>query len=125
MDSDAGVVTQLATLEFERCRAISEQDWPALERLLAEDMTHTHMTGRVEDKPTFMDGIKGRPRLVERGEIKIRVYGNIAVMNGRQFNTTSDRRMEMEVLQVWRRRNGVDWQEVAFQASAVSSSVGS
>ena len=60
--ADSAIVTELKSLETERSRAISEQDWATLDKLIAANYTHVHMPGRMEDKPTYMNGVKGRPR---------------------------------------------------------------
>jgi hypothetical protein len=104
--------------EHERCRAISEQDWPALERVLADDLTHTHMQGRVDDKPALLENLRRRPRTVRRGELTVRVYGEVAVMNGRQYLDMGDGETENEAIQVWQRSED-GWCQVAFQASPV------
>jgi hypothetical protein len=104
--------------ERERCRAISEQDWPALDRVLADDLTHTHMQGRVDDKLALFENLRRRPRTVRRGELMVRVYGEVAVMNGRQYLDTGDGETENEAIQVWHRSED-GWRQVAFQASPV------
>jgi hypothetical protein len=43
-DNEAAVA-EVLDLEAQRCRAISEQDWGALAGLLADELTHTHITG--------------------------------------------------------------------------------
>jgi ketosteroid isomerase-like protein len=102
--------------ELERCRAISERDWDALDRLLAEDLTHTHMHGRVDDKRALVENLRLRPRTVRRGELKIRLYGDIAIMNGRQYLDLGDGETEIEAIQVWQRADD-NWRLLAFQAS--------
>jgi uncharacterized protein DUF4440 len=59
-------VAELRALEEERCRAISEGDWTALANLLREDYSHSHSTAVVEDKATYLEFIKGRPRTTTR-----------------------------------------------------------
>jgi Domain of unknown function (DUF4440) len=104
--------------ERERCRAISEQDWPALERVLANDLTHTHMQGRVDDREALLENLRRRPRTVRRSELMVRVYGTVAVMNGRQYLDMGDGEIENEAIQVWYRSEH-GWRQVAFQASPV------
>jgi ketosteroid isomerase-like protein len=111
-------VAMLQALEQERCRALSEQDWPALDRLLAADYTHVHTTGRVEDKSVYVQGMKERPRETSRGELTVRVYGDTAVMAGAQTNRTErsgkTELMHSQVIQVWV-RHADGWKLVAAQ----------
>jgi Domain of unknown function (DUF4440) len=112
----------LIALENERCRAISELDIPALEKILAEDLTHTHITGQTEDKATYLAGLSGRPRKTTRGDLSVRRYGDAAVMTGALINefpgdgVRPQARSEIQALQVWVRSVG-RWQMVAFASS--------
>ncbi len=115
---DTAVTSELRKLEQERCRALSEQDWPVLEVILSDDYTHVHTTGRVEDKPTYVKGMKERPRETSRGDLSVRVYGDSAVMMGTQTNKT-DRDgqtglMQSQVIQVWVKQAS-GWKVVAGQ----------
>jgi ketosteroid isomerase-like protein len=115
-------VADLIALETERCRAISELDLPALEKILADDLTHTHITGHTEDKATYLAGLSGRPRKTTRGDLSVRIYGDTAVMTGALINEfpaaagNAPARLEIQALQVWVRSGGT-WQMVAFGSS--------
>src|SRR5690349_21347517 len=102
---DSNVITTLKGLEQERCRALSTQDWPVLEGLLADDYTHVHTTGRIENKTIYIAGMKERPRETSRGELSVRIYGGTAVMAGTQTNKTErsgqTELMHSQVIQVW------------------------
>src|SRR5438876_8292169 len=110
-------VSQVLKQEAERVRAISEQDWPALEAVLADYYTHVHMPGRLEDKKTYVDDQKPRPRITERRDLKVRVYGDTAVMTGIMINRPpKGETVEAMVTQTWVKSGGT-WKCVAFQAS--------
>jgi ketosteroid isomerase-like protein len=115
---DSTVVATLLRLEQERCRALSEKDWSALDALLSDDYTHVHTTGRVEDKPTYIQGMKARPRETSRGDLTVRIYGDSAVMMGLQTNKTQGpdgtNLMHSQVIQVWVKQGG-SWRLVAGQ----------
>jgi hypothetical protein len=72
-DNEAAVAAVL-DLVAQRCRAISEQDWDALAALLADELTHTHITGVTQDKPTYLEHVRKNPRWTERPDLKVRVY---------------------------------------------------
>ena len=115
-------VSEVLKQEAERVRAISEQDWPALEAVLADDYTHVHMPGRLEDKKTYVDDQKPRPRITERRDLKVRLYGdNTAVMTGIMINRPpKGEPVEAMVTQTWI-KNGGTWKCVAFQASRLQT----
>ncbi len=112
------VVAELKGREQERCRAISECDWPALSALLRDDYSHTHSTGVVQDKATYVAFIQGKPRSTTRGELGVRVYGDSAIMQGRQFNQPDGDgpQVESEVIQVWLRDDQA-WRLAACQST--------
>jgi hypothetical protein len=103
--------------EQERCRAISECDWPGLSALLRDDYSHTHSTGVVQDKATYVAFIQGKPRKTTRGELRVRLYGEAAIMTGRQFNQPDGDgpMVESEVIQVW--INDGAWRLAACQST--------
>ena len=118
-DEDAA---ELIALETERCRAISELDLPALEKILADDLTHTHITGHTEDKSAYLAGLSSRPRKTTRGDLRVRVYGDAAIMTGALINEfpaaegNAPAAQEIQALQAWVRSGGT-WQMVAFGSS--------
>lgn len=117
--ADESAVAELERLEQERCRAISNGDWAALGNLLRDDYSHSHSTGIVQDKPTYLKFISGRPRTTTRPGVRVRVYGNTAIMNGRQLNTFADGSrppVENEVIQVWINAES-GWRMAAFQST--------
>ena len=111
---------EVLELERARCAAISKQDWDALSALLADDLTHTHITGVTQDKAAYLAHVQKNPRRVERRDLKVRIYGDVAVVTGPQVNLLeSDGGMTevaIESLQVWTRRDGT-WRVVAFASS--------
>jgi ketosteroid isomerase-like protein len=118
---DDSAAAELLQLEAERCRAISAGDVAALGQLLADDLTHTHVTGRTEDKATYLAALGGRPRVTTRRELKVRVHGDAAIMTGTLINAfppdggTVRPASEAQALQVWIKAGG-GWKLAAFVA---------
>jgi ketosteroid isomerase-like protein len=119
------LTAHLISLERQRCAAISSGDIEALGRLLADELTHTHITGKTQDRETYLAGLSGRPRETARGDdLRVRVYGDTAVMTGTLRNSVPatepgarPRVVEIHALQVWVRQPG-GWHQVAFASSA-------
>jgi ketosteroid isomerase-like protein len=119
-----GEIAELIRLEHARCEAISKGDIEALSGMLADELTHTHVTGRSEDKPTYLAALRGRPRTTTRGDdLHVRLYGDVAVMTGTLRNSFSPeepggtpREVEIQALQVWV-KGDQGWQQVAFASS--------
>jgi len=81
--SDEG---ELLALEQRRCAAIGAGDIATLEGLLSADYIHVHMTAAVEYRAGHLQAIAKRPRTTTRGEIRVRVYGDLAVLTGELTN---------------------------------------
>ena len=121
--TESAAIAEVLSLEAERCRALTAGDWGAVEKLLAPELTHILMTGDVRTRDGYMNQMRtrGANAQTERGPLTVRVYGDTAVMNGRQFNTPrpGEPTVESEVTQVWARKAD-SWQMVAFQISRVA-----
>jgi hypothetical protein len=114
--ADSAAREALIDAEHERCRAVSEQDWAALDSLLDDSLTHTHMNGRVDTKQALIDNLKRRPRKLTRGPLSVRIFGRTAVMTGPQYLDLGSGVVENQATETWIQRDG-GWVLVAFHAS--------
>lgn len=73
--------------EVRRCAAIAAGDMDGLDALLAEDYLHVHGTGRVGDKADYIDGVRKAPRVPIRDNLRVRLFGDTAVLTGDLLNT--------------------------------------
>lgn len=125
VSSDETVIAEVLAAEEARLAAIHASDWNALERFLGEDLTYTHMSGKIDTKAENIEGLKNGPRTYKRSDLRVRPYGNFAVMNGILDVTmlplpdgTPGNLLHGRVVQVWVRRDD-RWQMIVFQATAV------
>ena len=83
----------LMAAERRRCAAIVAADVDGLSGLLADELVHVHTTGLIDDKPSYLSGIRDRleVRSVERGPLRVRRFGDTAVMTGELTNTVRRR----------------------------------
>jgi ketosteroid isomerase-like protein len=79
-------VEALLDLERRRCEAISAADGATLTAMLDDDYIHVHLNGFEDDRTGHVQKIVGNPRRIVRGEIKVRVFGDLAVLNGPATN---------------------------------------
>jgi len=121
------VTVEGEVLAAERSRrdALVADDMDALSLLIADDVTHVHTTGIVQDKAALLNHAGGFLRFIniERHDLKVRaVDENLAIMTGGMTNTVArrghDERVEVQafVTQVWERREG-RWQVINFHAT--------
>ena len=71
--------------ERARCDYLMRGDTERLSALMADDLVHIHGNGHIDDKAGYLAGVADKFRFhdVERHDLRVRVYGAVAVMTGR------------------------------------------
>lgn len=72
-----------------RCDCLMRGNVERLGALMADDLVHVHGNGHIDDKIGYLDGVANKFRFsdVERQDLRIRVYGTVAVVTGRLTQT--------------------------------------
>jgi ketosteroid isomerase-like protein len=109
---------EIIALEARRCEAIATADFDALADTLADDYLHVFGSGVTGDKPGYIEGIRAGPRAPVRSNLTVRLYGDMAILNGDLLNTINapgrpQRVIDAFVTQVARKENG-RWRFVSF-----------
>ena len=75
---------ELARLEDMRIAALMAGDVDALGALMADDLVHIHGNGQMDGKAEYLSGVKTKYKFhrIERGETRIRIFGDMAIVNG-------------------------------------------
>jgi ketosteroid isomerase-like protein len=130
MADEAGLRTieEVLAAEAARMTAIDARDWPALEMILGDDLSYVHSdTGIYEDKEANLVTLKASPRSYKRRDLKVRPYGDVAVMTGEIDITidaladgTAEQHIFSRATQVWIHRDG-RWQMIVFQATMIAA----
>ena len=114
---------EIIKLENRRIEAMTRQDVQALEGILADDLSYTHSTGRLESKSEFISSLtSGRTKYqsIERDDVKVRQYGDAAVVTGSaKFHVNAngqDIKFQVRFTDVYAKRDGA-WQMVAWQST--------
>ncbi|MGO4906966.1 nuclear transport factor 2 family protein [Pseudorhodobacter sp. W20_MBD10_FR17] len=76
----------LIALEQKRCAAIAEGDLALLSTMLRDDYLHVYGGGLSSGKDAWIDHISEVPRIPERVDLAVRVYGDTAVLTGKLIN---------------------------------------
>jgi ketosteroid isomerase-like protein len=121
------VEQQIRDLESQVNAAVLSGDLRVFERLLAEDFTHTNQTGVFRTRVQWLANHKPGQSPYTRydvDELKIRVYGDTAVVTARTTPQGQDSKGkpitgQYRYLRVWAKRDG-KWQAVAFQGTRIS-----
>ena len=110
---------EIIALEDRRIEAMTKGDVQTLEEILADDLIYTHSTARIDTKSSFIEAISsGRSnyRSVEREDVKVRQFGDSAVVTGHVKFHVGDNKFEARFIDVYAKRNDI-WQMVAWQST--------
>jgi hypothetical protein len=105
---------ELIELERKRAEALIRRDAAALDALWPADLMHIHSTGSVMGKDELMRYVLETLQFLqlERSELNVQVYGDAALMTGRQkarmrrADKPEAVNAESWVTQLWVRRGG-------------------
>src|SRR5262249_36611488 len=126
-DTSANAEQEVRRLEQEYDKAWLQQDAAAFERLLADDVKQIDPEGKVLSKAEIVANAKSGNVKFEVGQsddVKVRVYGDTAVLNGRWTEKSTDKGKPfagtLQMTIVWVKRNG-KWQVVSDQVTPIAS----
>jgi 3-deoxy-D-manno-octulosonate 8-phosphate phosphatase KdsC-like HAD superfamily phosphatase len=121
----AGSITEAEALQAEQARYAAQMsnDFAAMERLFGDDLVYIHSSTTVDTKASFIESMRSgavKYRSMTRGEVKVRVFGSVAIITGSgTFEVTArgqDLRLELLFHAVWvKRAAGVQF--VSWQAT--------
>jgi ketosteroid isomerase-like protein len=119
------VQDQIKKLEMDRAAAVVKGDVAAIASQTSDDYTLINANGELSGKAQTMDAIKsGNIKLSanELSDLKVRVYGNTAVVTGKSNakGVVGGRELKGPVLftRVYVKKDG-KWQSVAFQQTPI------
>ena len=113
--SAASVAATLRQMEHDWSQAGLKRDSKTMDRILADDWISVDFRGKRVTKAQAMaelESAKTPPQAIELGEMKVRVFGNAAIVTG------ADRSGDFVWTDVFVKRNG-RWQAVASQSAKV------
>lgn len=113
------IITQINELRAEIVESSRQGDSKTLAALYADDFTHTHASGQVDDKTKRIAALVSGTKtieLVEAQELKTRVYGtNTAVVTGK--SEIDGKRFRWTITYF---KTGKNWRVVASQATQIA-----
>jgi hypothetical protein len=117
---------EVLAAEHARTTALEHSDLAALERIMADDVTYIHASGKVDTKSSYLEAIRsGQLHYISWRpiDLHVRMVGSGAVVNGEYAVKVTDSRMQptpfdinIFILTVYERRNG-QWQQIAWQST--------
>ena len=116
----------ISDVEARRFRAIVATDLTALNQLLSDDLTYTHSSGWTQTKAEYIESLRsGELKYLsfEASDVKVRVYGNAAVVNGiaevKARSKGQETVSKIRYLDVYVKQQG-DWKQVAWESTRLS-----
>jgi len=116
---------EVLSADDRRFEAMRKGDWPALEAVLADDLTYVHSTARLESKAEHVGNLKaGKPnyRGIAPRDRKVRVVGGVGIVNGvSEMHVESagkEQRFTIRYLAVYAKA-GATWRMTAWQSTKV------
>jgi ketosteroid isomerase-like protein len=116
---------ELTQLVKDLNETVVKADVAVLERVLHEDYVHLRPYGMVENRAQYLENRKARRVDFESlvpDEIKVRVYGDTAIVTGRSTAKGKDQYGKMDEQRRWTRvlvRRDGRWQFVHFQGTPI------
>jgi uncharacterized protein DUF4440 len=122
---------EVMATEQARTAALEGSDVGALERIMADDVTYIHASGKVDNKKSYLDAIRSgqlhyiswQPKNLQVRMLGDGAAGEGAVINGEYAVRVRDSRVQVEpfninifILTVYARRDG-RWQQIAWQST--------
>ncbi len=112
----------LKQLEKRRYDLMIKKDMAGLRELLADDLVYTHSSGVTENKEQYLQGLSSGKSVyyaVEPEETQVRLYGNMAILNGiaRVDTEVNGQKttLRLRYTDAYVKRNG-KWQFVTWQS---------
>ena len=108
-----------------RFEAMRKGDFPALEAVLADDLTYVHSTARQETKAEHVANLRaGKPhyRGIAPRDRKARVLGDVGIVNGTSEmhveNAGKEQKFTVRYLAIYAKSGG-QWRMTAWQSTKV------
>jgi uncharacterized protein (TIGR02246 family) len=110
-------------LDAKRFEATTKNDFDTLASLLADDLVYVHSSANVDGKTAYVGNLrtgKTKYESIEPSDVKVRVYGNTAIVNGTaKLSVTTDGKtnsFSLRYTDVWVLRDN-KWQMVSWQST--------
>jgi uncharacterized protein (TIGR02246 family) len=120
----AGGQAQQAVLKLEQqwVDALVKADAAALNTIYADDLVYTHSSSVVDTKASYIESLtsgKTKYQSLERDEIKVRVYGDTAIVNSRAKIKVNNNDINVRYIHVYVKQKG-GWKMAAHQATRIT-----
>jgi ketosteroid isomerase-like protein len=125
--SDVGAAgKEVLAVEAARTSALVHADVGALDRIMADNVTYVHASGKVDTKASYLAAV-GSGQLhylsIDPVKLNVRVLGDTAIVDGEYAVKAMDHRVQetpfevrVFILTVYARRDG-GWKQMAYEST--------
>ena len=125
--SDASAAgKEVLAVEAARTSALVHADVAALDRIMADNVTYVHASGKVDTKASYLAAV-GSGQLhylsIDPVKLDVRILGDTAIVDGEYAVKAMDHRVQetpfqvrIFILTVYTRRDG-GWKQIAYQST--------
>lgn len=125
--ANSAAAQEVLQIEKARVDALVHNDFPALEKIFAADLTYVHSTGVLESRTEFLDKLRSGERKYESMQaddgVAVRSYGGTAIVTGATKVTViiggKTQNIHLRFTETWLKRNN-QWQLAAWQATKLA-----
>lgn len=119
---------EVRAVEEKRYKAMLQNDFATLERLMADDLVYVHSSGAVDDKKSFIATLRSGSlhyKKISPDDTRVRIAGNLAVVTGKS-SVEVDRDGKPQSFRVRFTavygRSGAGWRLVSWQTTRLPES---
>ncbi len=121
--SGEATADEVLAAEDARYAAQTANDFAALQKLIGNDLVYIHSSSQVDDKDSYLASMQSgtvRYRVMRRSDVKVRIYGCVALLTGLgNFDVTvkgQDLAVELRFHSIWaKRERGLEF--ISWQAT--------
>lgn len=117
-------IAEINKLRIKTVEAIEKRDRKTLDEIYAEDFSHTHASGKIDDKKTRLDVFVSGEKTIDTAEsedLKIKIFGkNTAVASGKSSVKSDNGTIAVYRWTIVYAKIGKKWQIAASQATKLS-----
>jgi ketosteroid isomerase-like protein len=115
--------SEVASVDIQRCEALTRGDVQALDHMLSKDLVYTHATGWRQTKAEFLASVRSgelRYHVFTMHTVSSHAYGNTVIVtgsaSGKVLNKGQDLDVSLLFLEAYVKQEG-RWQLVAWQST--------
>ncbi len=118
------IISEITDLRRQTVEAIEKRDRKTLEEIYAEDFSHTHASGKIDDRKTRLDTFVSGEKTIDTAQaedLKIKIFGKqTAIASGKSSVKSDDGTFPVYRWIVVYAKIGKKWRIAASQATKLS-----